>query len=185
MTDGTTASLAALEYVMLGLVQQPTHAYEMFRQFGPALPLGMIWHLKQSHLYALLARLEQMGYVTATVESQGARPPRRVLRLTEAGRAALESWLATPVAHGRDIRQEFLAKLYFTVQRGPEVARALVTAQEAVTRTWRDEAQAQFDVATQPYAQLVLRYRLGQIDATFTWLAECATTIIQSASIFP
>jgi PadR family transcriptional regulator AphA len=178
MTDETTTSLTALEYVMLALVQQPTHAYEMFRQFESNLPLGMIWHLKQSHLYALLTRLEQMGYVAATVESQGTRPPRRVLRLTEAGRAALESWLATPVAHGRDIRQEFLAKLYFAAQRGPEIARALVAAQETVTRAWRTEVQSQFDATTQPYAQLVLRYRLGQIDATLAWLAECAAIII-------
>ncbi|SRR5579875_3811506 len=178
MTSAPKTQLTALELVALGLVQQPAHAYELFQHFSPDLPLGMIWHLKQSHLYALLARLEQLGYLAATVEPQGARPPRRVLRLTDAGRATLEAWLAAPVAHGRDMRQEFLAKLYFAAQRGPEAARALVARQEAATREWRADMQAQLDNAAQPYSRLVLRYRLGQIDAILTWLAECAATLV-------
>lgn len=177
MRRAATPQLTALEYVVLGLIHHPTHAYEMFQHFNQNLPLGMLWHLKQSHLYAVLTQLERVGYVAATVTSQGTRPPRRILRLTDLGRTALETWLTTPVEHGRNIRQEFLAKLYFTAQRGPESASALVAAQAIATRSWHDEVQTQLDAAAQPYRQLVLRYRLGQLDATLTWLEECAAVI--------
>lgn len=180
----TTNQLTALELVLLGLLQQPMHAYEMWQHFAPTAPLGLIWHLKQSHLYALLGRLEDLGYVSATVAVAGARPPRRILRLTAAGGAALDGWLATPVAHGRDIRQEFLAKLYFAAQRDPVAARRLIAAQEAATRAWQAEVQRQIAAAS-PFGRLVLDYRLGQLTATLAWLATCATALAQSPAIFP
>jgi PadR family transcriptional regulator AphA len=180
----TTSKLTPLEYVLLGLLQQPMHAYEMWQRFAPTAPLGLIWHLKQSHLYALLARLEALGFASATVETVGARPPRRVLRLTAAGRLALDGWLATPVNHGRDIRQEFLAKLYFAAQRDPADARRLIAAQEAATRAWYADVQGQMADAA-PFARLVLDYRLGQISATLTWLAACAATLTESPANLP
>jgi hypothetical protein len=46
--------------------------------------LRLVCRLKQSHLYALLAKVEADGLVASSTEAQGARPPRRMLRLTPA-----------------------------------------------------------------------------------------------------
>src|SRR3712207_428899 len=103
-----------LEHALLGFLwQRPMHAYEIHQMLKEARALGLIWHLKQSQLYALLARLEEEGYITSITEPQGTRPPRRVMHLTSQGREAFQRWLVEPVAHGRDFRQEFLAKLFF------------------------------------------------------------------------
>src|SRR5215467_2630644 len=115
-----TVPTLGLKYALLGLViDHPMHPYEMHQQLLEARALGLVWHLKQGHLYAMVASLEEAGYLTSTAESQGTRPPRKVLHLTHAGRSAFEAWVGAPVAHGRDLRQEFLAKLFFAAQRSP------------------------------------------------------------------
>ena len=43
------------------------------------------------------------------------------MTLTPDGLAAFDRWVASPVAHGRDFRLEFLAKLYFAMQSRPGV----------------------------------------------------------------
>ncbi|HSJ42471.1 MAG TPA: PadR family transcriptional regulator, partial [Xanthobacteraceae bacterium] len=78
-----------LEYALLSLLRrEPLHAYEMYQRLRRGELLGHIWQLKQSHLYALLARLEDHGLIAGSTEFQGARPPRRMLRLTGEGAAA-------------------------------------------------------------------------------------------------
>ena len=105
--------------------------------------LGLVWRLKQSIVYVMLERLEDEGYVTASIEPQGSRPPRKVLHLTPAGLAAFERWRVAPVAHGRDFRLEFLAKLFFARQNGPADAAALIAAQQAACRGWLAELRGQ------------------------------------------
>jgi DNA-binding PadR family transcriptional regulator len=78
-----------VELALLGFVrEQPIHPYEMHQRLLQRKALGFIWQLKQSHLYALLARLEADGYLVHTLESQGSRPPRKLLQITPEGRAA-------------------------------------------------------------------------------------------------
>jgi hypothetical protein len=77
----------AMEHALLGfLARRPMHAYEMHQTLMESRELGLIWHLKQSQLYALLTRLEDAGYVTTVTEPQGTRPPRKISRLTDARR---------------------------------------------------------------------------------------------------
>ena len=76
-----------MEHALLGLVRQrPMYAYEIHQTLAQAEALGLVWQLKQSQTYALLARLEDAGYLASTLEAQDSRPPRKVLQLTPAGR---------------------------------------------------------------------------------------------------
>ena len=76
----------SMEHALLGFVRQrPLHAYEIHQTLAQAEALGLVWHLKQGQTYALLARLEEAGYLAATIEPQDLRPPRKVLHLTPAG----------------------------------------------------------------------------------------------------
>lgn len=173
-----------LEHALLGFLrEQPMHAYEMHQRLKQAEALGLVWHLKQSQLYALLARLEDADYLASTVEPQGNRPPRKVLHLTPSGHAAFAHWLHEPVAHGRDFRQEFLAKLFFTHHDGPTVAAALIADQRRVCQEWlaglRRRADALEDA--RPYEWLVIQFRIGNVEAILSWLDTCANTLITRA----
>jgi hypothetical protein len=96
-----------------------------------------------------------------------------MLHLTAAGRAAFENWRETPVHHGRDLRQEFLAKLYFAQIEGPACVGKLVAAQRVVCHTMLEALQARVDAAEQPFARLVLEFRCSQVKASFAWLDRC------------
>lgn len=165
----------AIEHALLGLLQQqPMHAYEMHQRLLQADALGFVWQVKQSQLYALLTRLEEIGYIRGTTEPQGARPPRKVLHLTDEGRAAFERWVVTPVAHGRDFRIEFMAKLFFAQQSGPEAVTALIERQREACRHLLDDLRNQAsDSAEQTYHWLVIQFRIGQIEAILHWLDMC------------
>lgn len=170
-----------IEHALLGFLrQQPMHAYEIHQTLTRNEALGLVWHIKQSLVYVMLERLEAEGYITAALEPQGSRPPRKLLHLTPAGRAAFDHWQAAPVAHGRDFRLEFLAKLYFARQQGSDHAARLIAAQQAACRGWLADLRAQSDArsAEQDYDWLVLQFRAGQIEAILGWLDICATTVM-------
>ncbi|MCG8350939.1 MAG: PadR family transcriptional regulator [Chloroflexales bacterium] len=165
-----------IEHALLGFVrQQPMYGYEIHQRLLASAELGLVWNLKQSLLYALLARLEDEGYLTSTLEPQGARPPRKILHLTKAGAAAFVAWVNSPVEHARDFRVEFLAKLYFAHSESRQVAQELIERQQQVSgqrlvglrrRAAALEAASSFD-------WLVLRYRIGQLEAMMAWLDLC------------
>ena len=170
-----------LEHALLGFVRQrPMHAYEMYQQLAQAIELGLVWHLKQSQLYALLARLEEAGYLEGETEQQGTRPPRKLLHLTPAGQAAFDTWLTSPVEHGRDFRLEFLAKLFFATEESQTIAATLIRSQRRTCQTWLSDLRIQAAKMEheRPYDWLVLQFRTGQIEATIKWLDTCEANIL-------
>ncbi len=171
MNSSRRASLS-IEWSLLGfLAERPMHGYEIHQRLAQAAELGLVWHLKQSRLYALLARLEERGYIDYRMEYQEARPPRKVYALTPAGQAALDTWLREPVEHGRDFRLEFLAKLYFIRREDEEALHALFQAQRHLCRQWLARQQMALD-RWEPgtFEWLVYRFRLGQVQAIVEWL---------------
>ena len=165
-----------LQYVLVGLVRhRPMHGYELFQALEQQTALGLLWHVKQPHIYAMLAKLEEEGWLTGAPASVGLRPPRRVMRVTELGADAFDRWFTTPVRHGRDFRQEFLAQLYFAQNQGIDAVKALVQRQYAASTARRDLLAAQRDhLATdQPFDRLVFDFRLRQMETILAWLDAC------------
>ena len=174
-------TLLAIEHALLGFIQeQPLHGYEIHQQLQAAQALGLVWHLKQAHLYALLSKLETDGLIAAELIPQDARPPKRLLHLTSSGREAFNTWLATPVTHGRDLRIEFLAKLFWAQKLSTAATERLIAAQREECRAWLTEIQTELErlTGTQPYAALVLEFRRGQIEAMLAWLDTCEAALI-------
>jgi len=163
-TDVASASLALLGFVR----RQPRHGYDIYRQLTQSPELRSVWRVKQSRLYALLARLEEAGLLSAKVEPSDGRPPRKVFHLTEAGAAAFDAWLAEPVAQPRDIRLEFMLKLYFALQAGDGTAARLIERQRSVCAGW---LVGKGDAAEAPFAQAVTAYRRAHVGAIGGWLA--------------
>jgi DNA-binding PadR family transcriptional regulator len=127
------------EFAVLGLLLDgPKHGYELARHFSPETPLGEICHLEISNLYAVLKKQEQAGNIEAELEHQGARPPKRTFHLTDQGRAVFMEWVREPVDRNREVRLDFLIKLYFARQLGPDDVSALIGQQLEICRSTLD-----------------------------------------------
>lgn len=167
------------EYVILGLLlEKEMHGYELHQGFQESL--GHVWNIGLSHMYALLKKLEEDGFVQARQEMQESRPPRHIYQITEVGREAFLHWLNEPVESIRQIRLEFLGKLYFCQRMGPETVEYLVSRQterchQLEENLRRAESEAPAEAL---FERLVLRFRLGQVQAVLKWLQECQEEII-------
>ncbi len=169
-----------IEHALLGFLRdEPIHGYELYQRLTAAHDLGLVWRLKEPQLYRLLSRLEEAGYIEAVHAPQTSRPTRRMLHLTDAGQAAFETWVRTPLRHGRDLRLEFLAKLYFARQLGPSVVDSLIGAQQAALEASRRdlEEEAERTQSVRPFDWLVLEFRLGQLRAMLEWLDTCGAAM--------
>jgi DNA-binding PadR family transcriptional regulator len=71
------------------------------------------WAASYGQIYPELRRLEERGLVRSRPEPTGARA-RTVYELTEAGRAALEGWLASDTEQFYELRDEGMLKLFFS-----------------------------------------------------------------------
>ncbi len=158
-----------VEYAVLGfLAQGSRHGYELKKEIEAKF--RPIWHIATSRLYLALARLENQGLIHGKPQSTGGRA-RRVYRLTEAGWDRLWEWLRRPVPTLRDLRVEFLAKLYFLQELAPAEIPGLIANEmrslEELKARFLDE---DFLLADFTIAECVREFRLGQIEAALAWL---------------
>lgn len=178
------ATPLTIEHALLGFVhEQPTHGYEIYQQLSAPTGLWQVWRMKQSQLYALLNKLEDAGYLTTTLQPQEARPPRKIYALTPAGSAAFHRWLTSPVTNGRQMRTEFLAKLYFAQRQGPPMVEQLLTDQTEACRRWLAIFQNQDRPQGDDYFScIVQQFRFHQIESFLTWLTACQQALDAAAN---
>lgn len=165
----------SMEYILLGFAAQgPIHGYDLHKKIRDRLGIGLIWHIKQSHLYALLDKLEKDGLLVSRILSGDAFQARKEFQLTEIGRRNFEAWLTSPVQHGRDMRQEFLAKLFFILDDNRGLKQNLIQEQISVCSEWIDKLKEENSKQANPspYVHLILKYRIAQIRAMLDWLKE-------------
>lgn len=168
----------AIEHALLGLLaESPHHGYELTKQFAPGTTLADIAHLEPGMLYAHVKKLEQRGWVASEVEHQESRPARRILSITPQGRVELDRWLREPVDKTRDIRLEFLLKLYFVRTLAPTLTAELVREQRGLCEAFVDSLEGQLAEETDDFRRLVLQMRLAQNQALVAWLRN-ATTLV-------
>jgi DNA-binding PadR family transcriptional regulator len=181
-SDATGAQPAMpAEHAILALLAQSddaaSHGYELARQFEAGEPLGNVIHIEPGMIYHHLKKLERLGWVTSSSPTRE-RTARRSVQLTERGRDELRQWLAAPVTHTREIRLEFLVKLYFALQVDAALASRLVSEQRASCLRFReallaeDEPDEQHGERKGPFqfSQLVREMRIAQTEAALTWL---------------
>lgn len=189
--EGQPAALPAVEtnvagmpaeHALLGLLaideRGTGHGYDLARHFGPEAPLGNVMRLEAGMVYHHLKKLERLGWVTAQPSEAPGRPARRVFALTAAGRRELERWLAEPVAHTREIRLEFLVKLYFALLLDPALAVRLIGEQRdvcsrqfaALRQRLGREQRVDAESRERRFGEMVLAMRLAQTEAALAWL---------------
>jgi DNA-binding PadR family transcriptional regulator len=160
------------EYVILGiLMQKERHGYEIHHHFSSGL--GRVWHAGISLVYALLKRLEAAEKVISTVETQDARPAKHIYSITEKGRDAFLQWVNTPLERIRDLRLEFLAKLFFIRKLNLSGINELISKQIIVFQGQLQDIKQKNAISEDAFDHLVSRFRIGQIEAVLAWLQEC------------
>jgi DNA-binding PadR family transcriptional regulator len=157
---------------LLGLlIVRPRHGYELYQEFNREL--GRVWRIGLSQLYAQLKQLEEAGLVTAQVEPQPNRPARKVYHLTADGRQAFLEWLHQPTPYLGHIRFEFLARVYFFRLLELPGLPEFVAEQKTICRERVETLTRAASETNDPFARLVLEFRLGQLEASIRWLDRC------------
>ncbi len=170
----------SLEYILLGfLCQGPIHGYDLYKKISNFEGVALVWHIKQSQLYALLDKLEEDGLLTSIIVPGEAHLLRKEYQVTPVGRQSFLAWVTSPVNHGRDIRQEFLAKLYFAQKSGVEAGLELTEEQKSVCTEWLASLHISYANTSdeQHYERMIFQYRISQTQATLEWLDYCRAEI--------
>lgn len=96
--------------MVLGLLEflQPATAYDLKQIAGQST--FNIWHVPHTRLYTECARLCEAGLIDEDHEETGRR--RRIYRLSEAGRQALEEWRSVPTETAYELRDVATLQLF-------------------------------------------------------------------------
>lgn len=174
MATAQTAPLTPVQYAILGLLYgRPAHGYELQRSFVEGGDLAGVVHVEQASLYAALKDLAARGLIDGTEAREGTRPPRTVYSLSRRGQRLLATWLRTPVGRLRQVRLDFLLKIYFARRRGEAAVRDLVDAQIAMCHRYLANLETQA-AASEPesFAYVVTESRASAARSTLAWLRE-------------
>jgi DNA-binding PadR family transcriptional regulator len=117
--------------VLALLADRPAHGYELKTSFEQAV--GEQWGgLNIGHLYQILDRLSRDGLIKSHRQPQQVKPDRVVHRLTPAGRAELDRWLAEPAVPARGYRDDFFLKIMVAARSADPAALPAVLARQRV-----------------------------------------------------
>jgi PadR family transcriptional regulator, regulatory protein AphA len=170
----------SVEYILLGLIDRaPIHGYDLFKKFNNLESVSLVWQIKQSKLYALLDKLEGEGLLQSEKIQGEAYPLRKEFHITNPGRQAFYAWMTNPVHHGREMRQDFLAKLYFALNVSSKIAGELIEGQIDICSGWLADVYKCLSTLEedQQFERMVYRFRLSQIESFLEWLEACRIEI--------
>jgi PadR family transcriptional regulator AphA len=160
-TERSTERLSTTSYVVLGMIglRGPSTPYDLKRAVGHSV--GYFWSFPHAQLYSEPQRLEKMGLLELETEDSGRR--RKIYSITEAGRAAVRDWLASPTNEHFEMRDIAELKLFFNELGDPGniamLAREQIKQHEERIGVY-EEMQARF--GEQPeVARRMITLRLG------------------------
>jgi DNA-binding PadR family transcriptional regulator len=142
---------------------------------------GGTWPLNIGQVYTTLSRLERDELVRPLPKGEEGQRP---YAITDAGRAELAAWFATPVGRTDRPRDELAIKLALALTTPGVDAPAVVQAQRSATmRTL--QAYTRLKARTRLPADLawllVLDAMLFQAEAEVRWLDHCEATLVRHA----
>ncbi len=166
--------LSASEYAVLGLLlERPTYGYELQRELAATSELGSVCPVEPAMVYAILKSLAGLELIDGRWDNSQ-YPPKAVYAATPAGENEFGRWLRHPVARIREVRSDFLIKLYFALRSDRDLARELIEAQDGVCKDYllrvQDELRSAKDGV---FPTFVLGSKLSAVIGAREWLAQC------------
>jgi len=180
-----------LHHAVLALLSaKPAHGYELKTSFEQAV--GDQWGgLNIGHIYQILDRLARDGLIDSQREPQQVKPDRVVHRLTPAGRAELDRWLAEPAIPARGYRDDFFLKIMAAVRSADPAALPAVLSRQRAHLLRQLHALAAARTATTTAvesllitaAELHIRADLGVVDAAEKTLTTGAAAAAPATAV--
>jgi len=155
----TLPDLSLSEWAVLALIaERPRHGFAIAKELASNAEIGQIFTVPRPVVYRALARLEQDDLIYPVGTEPGDRGPARTrMAATEMGRAAVDRWLLTPVAHVRDLRTQLLLQFRLLDRLGRDLAPLAVVQLEQLSPIV-DALRGQADAAI-GFAALLARWR--------------------------
>lgn len=161
----------AVTWAVLGLIAlEPRSGYDIKRIVDRTI--RHFWAASYGQIYPELRRLEEAGWVAGDDVPRGGRA-RRVYRITEPGRRALEGWLG-----GREtrieMRDESLLRLFFSDAAPREQGLGLLAARREGYREMLEYLRSLDDGTgpDPPFVDLVYRWALDYCEWGIEWCAR-------------
>jgi DNA-binding PadR family transcriptional regulator len=166
----------SVRYGLLALLERgPMYGYQLRSAFEEST--GGTWPLNIGQVYTTLARLERDELVRPLRESDGGQRP---YEITDAGRADLATWFATPVSRTDRPRDELAIKLALALTTpGVDVRAVLQTQRTATMRTLQEytRLKAPGEAPGDLSWRLVLDAMIFQGEAEVRWLDHCEASL--------
>ena len=173
----------SIRHSLLALLErEPMYGYQLRAEFDATT--GSTWPLNVGQVYTTLARLERDGLVSPGEQDVEGRTR---YGITEAGRAELAAWFASPVVSAERPRDELAIKLALAVTvPGVDVAAVVqrqrastITSMQDLTRLKRGGADDELSWS------LVLESMRYQLEAEVRWLDHCEAALGRAARARP
>lgn len=176
-----------IRHGLLALLERgPRHGYQLRVEFESAT--GASWPLNVGQVYTTLSRLERDGLVEPAAggdrDGDGNGDGRVTYRITDAGRAEMDSWFATPLAREGRPRDELAIKLAMALTTpGVDVRRVVQAQRTAMLRTLRELTRltARVDESSDAARLLINELMIFQSEAEVRWLDHCEAQLTEPA----
>ncbi len=168
----------SVKHGLLALLERgPMYGYQLRATFEEST--GGTWPLNIGQVYTTLSRLERDDLVRPLPEGDGGQ---RSFEITDAGRAELATWFATPVSHGDRPRDELAIKLALALTTpGVDVRSVVQTQRSATMRTLQEytRLKGRADRPADLSWRLVLDAMLFHGEAELRWLDHCEASMVR------
>ena len=184
----TKTYLTAAEYVVLGLLsRRPAHGYELQRQLTGRRGLGLVCPVEPAMVYAILKSLSGLELIDGEWDNS-TYPPKAIYATTDIGDAEFQRWLVRPVGRMREVRVDFMVKLYFLIEGeesdgAPDRTRArdLIAQQIDACEAYARELELEIEsIAANSFDALALGSKLSAARLTSVWLTDCLRNLAGS-----
>lgn len=165
---------------LLALLEEgPRYGYQLRADFEART--AATWPLNVGQVYTTLARLERDGLVVPDSEDDEGHV---YYRVTDAGRAEVASWFASPVERTTPPRDELAIKLALAVTVPGVDVRAVIQGQRSATlRALQDYTLAKRRAGDTDLAWLLVADSLiFSAEAEIRWLDHCEARLARAAT---
>jgi PadR family transcriptional regulator AphA len=171
--------LTPAEYAVLGMVRRkPTYGYELKQQFSGKRGLARVCPIEPAMVYAILKSLSGLELVDGEWDNS-TYPPKAIYSATETGDLEFERWLLRPVGRMREVRLDFLIKLYFLLDQDPARARDLIETQIEICNEYEasvDEERSAVEPGS--FDAMVLESKASAGRITREWLEQALGSLL-------
>jgi DNA-binding PadR family transcriptional regulator len=160
-------------HLLLGLLSRgPRHGYELKREHDDRFPQAK--PLPYGQVYATLGRLLRDELVAEGEPAPGDGPDRRVYDLTDAGRAALDAWLADVEPPAPYVANPLLARVVVALLADGRAGDYLGAQRRAHLARMRELTAVKAAPGARLSDVLTADWALSHLDADLRWVESTA-----------